>query len=99
MPTHTHIRLMYTHVQCKQTQMHIHVQPHVLIYIQGCTHRADLFAVTVVMKVVAVEAHEGAIYCVFFHGWVPQEGKNKLNAWFVPLARRVHLKSNSSGER
>lgn len=45
---------------------HINATTHVLIYIQGFTHRADLFAVTVVMKLVAVEADEGAIYCVFF---------------------------------
>lgn len=37
------------------------------------------------------------LFTVCFHGWVPQEGKNKLNARFVPLARRVHLKYNSSG--
>ncbi len=97
--THVYIVTVQTH----HMDAYKHATTHVPIYIQGCspcyTHRADLFAATVVMKVVAVEADEGAIYCVFFHGWIPQEGKNKLNARFVPLARRIYLKFNSSRER
>ena len=84
---------------CNHTCTYVHSGLLSLLHTHTHTHTADLFAVTVVMKVLAVEADEGPIYCVFFHGRVPQEGKNKLNARFVPLAQRVDLKFNSSRER
>ena len=96
-------------VQTHHLDAYVYMQPHMYLctfraslpvtHTHTHTHTADLFAVTVVMKVLAVEADEGPIYCVFFHGRVPQEGKNKLNARFVPLAQRADLKFNSSRER
>lgn len=72
--TCNHTCTIYTHIHTTTLLCHTH------------PHRADLFAVIEMKKVVAVAAGEGAVYCVFFLGWVPQEGKNKLNAMFIPLA-------------
>lgn len=73
----------------------IYTQLHCLLEI----HRADLFAVTTVMKVAAVLADEGAIYRVFFHSVFPQEGKNKLYARLCLWLQRVYLKFDRLRER
>lgn len=44
------------------------------------THRVGLSQASAAVKVATVAADEGAIYHVFFHGLVRQEGKNKLKA-------------------
>lgn len=77
MSAHTHTHRLHA---CRhQVHAYTHATTHHVLgdslYVQKA-HSADLFVGPVVMKVVAVEADEGAIYCVYFPSRVAQEGKD-----------------------